>query len=96
MTAKQILEQINKGVKFNIIDVRQKERYDAYHLPSAINVEKGLMFESPEKIIDNKSDKWYVTCNGGNSAGMIAETLKAQGYNIESIEGGMSTLLNID
>lgn len=94
MTAKEILEKINNGEVFNIIDVRQKDRYEQFHLPGAVWVEKGKMFEDVNWIIKDKTHKWFVTCNGGNSAGMIAAYLKEKGYDVESIEGGMSTVVS--
>lgn len=92
MTALELKQRIERGEVFNIFDVRQKERYDIFHLPGALNVEKGLLLETPEKYM-NKNDVYYITCNGGNSATMIANILQTQGFNIVSLVGGMNPVM---
>lgn len=95
MKASELNLKIKQGQSFNIFDVRQKERYDDFHLQGALHLEKGLLLESPNKYM-NKQDTYYVTCNGGNSAGMIAAILSNQGFKIISLEGGMNELLKKD
>lgn len=92
MKASDLNKRIKNGEHFNIFDVRQKERYEAFHLDGAINVEKGELLESPEKFM-SKQETYYITCNGGNSATMIANILSNQGYKIISLEGGMNELI---
>ena len=93
MTAIELKKKIEEGEKFNIFDTRQKERYDAYHLPNAISIEKGMLLEKPENFM-NKEEKYYITCNGGNSATMVANILRIKGFDIEALIGGMNPLLN--
>lgn len=92
MTAIELKKKIEEGEKFNIFDTRQKERYDTYHLPNAISIEKGALLEKPENFM-NKEEKYYITCNGGNSATMVANILKTKGFDIEALIGGMNPLV---
>lgn len=92
MTAVELYLQTQLGHRFNIIDVREIERYDSYHLPGAIWMAKGDIMENYEDLL-NKESKYYITCNGGNSAGMIAKMLQDAGYDVEYLIGGMNDLI---
>ena len=93
MDAVNLNKKIQEKKKFNIFDIRQKQRYIKFHLQGAIHVEKGLLIEKPEKYM-NKHEKYYVTCNSGNSARLIVNILKNQGYDMEYLVGGMNILIN--
>ena len=92
MTSIELNNLIKEGQRFNIFDTRAKERYDFFHLDNAINIEKGMLLENPAKYM-NKNEKYYITCNGGNSATMVATLLSSQGYNIEPLVGGMNPIV---
>lgn len=92
MKAAELQIKILSGEKITLFDVRQKERFDIFHLPGAINIEKGLLLENPDKFM-NRNDTYYISCNGGNSAGMIAKMLVLMGFNVISIEGGMNPIM---
>ena len=93
MDAVNLNKKIQENKNFNIFDIRQKQKYIDFHLKGAIHMEKGLLLEKPEEHM-NKHEKYYVTCNGGNSARLIANILKNQGYDIEHLIGGMNILIN--
>lgn len=93
MNAIELNKLIREGKKFNIFDVRNNVKYNDFHLEGAINIEKGAILEKPDKYM-NKEEQYYITCNGGNSATMIAKNLSVQGYKLESLEGGMNRLLS--
>lgn len=92
ITAIDLYAKINNGEKFTIIDVRDADRYNTFHLPGAINLEKGFVIENIQQIFANK--KSYITCNSGNSAGMIAKLAGEQGLDVTSLDGGMNLLIN--
>lgn len=92
MTAIELKLRIANGEKFNIFDVRQKERFDIFHLDGALNIEKGMLLEKAESYM-NRCDTYYITCNGGNSAGMIAKMLQTLGFKVISLEGGMNPVM---
>lgn len=93
MNAIEIHKLISEGKRFNIFDVRNETKYNDFHLEGSINIAKGAILEQPSKFM-NKEEQYYITCNGGNSATMIAKNLSAQGYKIKSLEGGMNILLS--
>jgi hydroxyacylglutathione hydrolase len=61
-----------------VIDVRQANEYEAYHLPGSINIAAGSL---PERLDELPSDHPIVTiCAAGLRAGLAASILRSSGF----------------
>jgi hydroxyacylglutathione hydrolase len=61
-----------------VIDVRQANEYEAYHVPGAIHIAAGSL---PERLADLPRDRPIVTiCAAGLRAGVAASILRADGF----------------
>lgn len=86
ISAQKLADMLQAGTKrVTVIDVRDKERFDAGHVPGAVNIpleeiEAGN-FELPK-------DQLIVTyCGGGTSGPKGAELLANAGYTTRVMEG---------
>ena len=74
-----------------IIDVRSEEKFNAGHIPDAINIPFTKLPEAIDSL-KNKSNKTVlVYCGSGNSSGKAMRLLSQKGFeSVMSIEGGFS------
>ena len=70
-----------------IIDVREREEYDAGHIPTAVSIP----YEELEKQKKNlsRSNLLIFYCDRGNISLLAARDLMKDGYNIKSLYGGL-------
>ncbi len=73
-----------------IIDVREKEEWDAGHIPDALHLSRGTIeLEIEEKLSDLNSEI-ICHCGGGGRSALAAESLQKMGYrNVRSMVGGL-------
>ena len=72
-----------------LIDVREKDDWEAGHIRSSIHLSRGIVeLEIEEQVPDvNKPIVCY--CGGGSRAALVADSLQKMGYiNVHSIAGG--------
>ncbi len=72
-----------------LIDVREKDDWEAGHICSSIHLSRGIVeLEIEEQVPDvNKPIVCY--CGGGSRAALVADSLQKMGYtNVHSIAGG--------
>lgn len=76
-------KNIRPEIKENVvlIDIRGSLDYDNYHIPCAVDGEKGI-----EKYLDKTV---YIICNRGNSSRELMEKLRAEYIEAYSLVGGM-------
>jgi rhodanese-related sulfurtransferase len=80
ITAVEFKKIKDSGEEFILLDVREKEEYNAAHLPGAINISLGLLEkEAPDKI-QNTDTRIYVYCLVGIRSAHAAEKLTEMGY----------------
>ena len=92
MDAIELNNLIKQGNKIKIFDVRDKSKYDFFHIKGSTNITKGLLLSNHYKYF-NKNEKVYIICNSGNSSSLITNIIKKDGYNVESVKNGMNPLL---
>lgn len=70
-----------------IIDLRDKNEFDAGHIPSAVNIP----YEDLEKQMNNlqRNNLLLFYCDRGNISLLAARDLMKYGYNIKSLYGGL-------
>jgi rhodanese-related sulfurtransferase len=91
---------IQKDPTLQLIDVRKKEAYDAYHLPGALNIPMdSLLTENWKPFVNQISKKNIFYSNGTTLAGEAWTITRRLGYeNNYVLEGGLngwySTIIN--
>lgn len=75
-----------------IIDIRSSDKYNAGHIPGAINITASNLLDNPSRYL-NKYDTYYLYCTTGYTSGMIVSKLKLLGYNVVNIDGGYNKYL---
>jgi rhodanese-related sulfurtransferase len=73
-----------------IIDVREKEEWDAEHIADAIHMSRGTIELDVEEKVPDQNTMIICHCGGGGRSALAAETLQKMGYkNVRSMAGGL-------
>lgn len=87
------------GKKAILLDVREKEEWDAGHLKHAklvpLSVVKTGNFTAKQKKYLPKDKPIYVHCRSGGRVLMVSELLRKQGYDIRPLQNGYADLLKM-
>ena len=72
-----------------LIDVREKEDWDAGHVPGATHLTRGNVEVEIEAIAAALDTPIICHCGGGSRSALVAESLQKMGYtNVKSLTGG--------
>ncbi|WP_413382729.1 sulfurtransferase TusA family protein [Alkalihalobacillus sp. 1P02AB] len=69
---------INNREALTILDVREKNEFDEYHIPSAVSIPMGELEKRVSEL--DKEKPIYVVCRTGNRSDMAAHLLVKSGY----------------
>ena len=73
-----------------IIDVREREDYEAEHIPNALHLTRGTLELDIEEKVPDPNAVVIVHCGGGSRSALAAESLQKMGYkNVRSMQGGL-------
>jgi rhodanese-related sulfurtransferase len=82
-------EVLNNKEKFILIDVRDKDEFEAGHLPDANFLSKGWIEAKIHNLVNDKDTKVVLYCGGGNRSLLAADNIQKMGYtNVYSMCGG--------
>ena len=74
-----------------IIDVRSEEKFNAGHIPNAVNIPYNKLPEMVDKLKKQPKKTILVYCGSGNSSGKAMKLLNQKEFeSVMSIEGGFS------
>jgi rhodanese-related sulfurtransferase len=74
-----------------IIDVRSEEKFNAGHIPNAVNIPYNKLPEMVDKLKKQPKKTILVYCGSGNSSGKATRLLNQKEFeSVMSIEGGFS------
>lgn len=85
--------------KLTLVDVRDEEKYDNYHIEGdtieSLNIHKTKIFQLEEGEVEEipalpKNEEIIVTCTTGNSATKCATILSKKDYHVAVLEGGIT------
>jgi molybdopterin/thiamine biosynthesis adenylyltransferase/rhodanese-related sulfurtransferase len=89
-TPQQVADLLRVG-DVQLADVREKDEWDAGHLPGAVHVPKSFLEQWAEDRIPDKHKRTVLYCAGGVRSAMAADTLRQLGYSdVISMTGGFN------
>ncbi|MDL2289865.1 rhodanese-like domain-containing protein [Paludibacteraceae bacterium OttesenSCG-928-F17] len=81
----ELIERINANSKLILLDVRNKEEYDAGHFKGATWLERGLVEYTMARTLREPDAEIIVYCAKGNRSAQVVKALKNMGYkNVKS------------
>lgn len=83
-----------KNGNLNLIDIRDKYKYEYSHIEGAINIPSNYLITNPENYLD-KAKRYYLYCYNGHISNDVSNELNYLGYNTVSILGGYNYYLLI-
>ncbi|HET7701015.1 MAG TPA: molybdopterin-synthase adenylyltransferase MoeB [Candidatus Limnocylindria bacterium] len=87
----QEVAELLRSADVQLADVREKDEWDAGHLPGAVHVPKSFLEQWAEDRIPDKTRTTVLYCAGGVRSAMAADTLAKLGYtNVISMSGGFN------
>lgn len=70
-----------------LLDVRENAEWNAGHAPTAVHVPLGRMADAPRRL--KKGRAVVVVCRSGNRSRRVTSYLRAQGFEVYNLSGGM-------
>jgi adenylyltransferase/sulfurtransferase len=91
----EVHTRLERGEKWTLLDVREREEYREGHLQGALSLPRGFLEMRVEEAIPDKSTPILAYCAGGVRSLIAARTLKEMGYeNVVSMAGGYTAWKN--
>src|SRR4029079_5922542 len=89
---REVHDIVNNGYDAFVIDVRERDEFDAGHLPGAIHVPRSYLETRVEGAAKDKDARVILYCQSGNRSAFAADTLERQlGYtNVQHMTGGIT------
>lgn len=89
ITCREYLDLKASGTNHVLIDVREKEEWDAGHIGGAIHIPRGMLEFKIEEAVPDKNQMIIVQCKSGARAALCGEALQKLGYaNVKNLQGG--------
>jgi rhodanese-related sulfurtransferase len=86
----EIKSRLDRGEKFQLVDVREESEYAKDHLPGAIHLGKGVIERDIESRVPDLNAPLVLYCGGGFRSALAADNLQKMGYtNVLSMDGGI-------
>ena len=79
-----------ESFQLKVLDVRKTSEYDAQHLHHAISFP--LDFINKNMNLIDRSNKYYLHCQGGYRSTIAASILTSRGFDVVNIEGGLNAI----
>jgi len=92
LSSAQAVRLINQGAR--VVDIRDREQFDAGHIVDAINIPAAELADHAEKKL-KASKSIIVVCDTGTRSGQAVATLRRSGYEKAfNLQGGLATWRN--
>lgn len=88
MTAAELKEQLEQGVKLNLIDVREPDEWMDGHIKEARLIPLSEFQARAHEVHDVEGDVVFI-CRSGGRSGRVCEFLSLQGFEVTNVTGGM-------
>jgi rhodanese-related sulfurtransferase len=85
----EIKARLERGERFQLVDVREESEWARGHLPGAIHLGKGVLERNVEERLPDTGSAIVLYCGGGFRSALAADNLQKMGYtNVISMDGG--------
>ena len=89
-TAAEVKARIDRGDKFQFVDVREDHEFAQDHAKGAVHLGRGILERDIESRIPDKQAEIVLYCGGGFRSALAADNLQHMGYtNVLSMDGGI-------
>jgi len=89
-TVDAIKARLDRGDKFQLIDVREESEFAKDHIPGARHLGKGIIERDIETAVPDTGAEIVLYCGGGFRSALVADNLQKMGYsNVISMDGGI-------
>ena len=82
--------QLYQNEQLSLVDVREVEEFEAFHLEGARNFPLSQLADTYEQL--DKDNLYYVICKSGMRSARACQFLSEQGYEVINVQGGMDAL----
>lgn len=90
VSPQDVLQWINSGKDFCLIDTREESEWAVDHLPKAIHLGKGVIERDIETRIPKLDQLMVLYCGGGYRSALAVDNIQRMGYsNVLSLSGGV-------
>lgn len=77
------------GADHVLIDVRERDEWDAGHIDGAMHIPRGMLEFKIAEAVPEKGTQIVVQCASGGRAALCGQVLQKLGYtNVKNLEGG--------
>ncbi len=91
LSAAEVKQKLDRGEKYVLLDVREKEEYRDGHLDGALSLPRSFLEIRVEEAIPDYSTPIIAYCAGGTRSLIAGRTLREMGYqNVISMSGGFT------
>jgi rhodanese-related sulfurtransferase len=89
LSIEEVKAKLDRGEKFQLIDVREGEEYARGHLPGAEPLCKGIIERDIEEKVPDLETPVVLYCGGGYRSALAGDNLMKMGYKrVASMWGG--------
>lgn len=90
LTVDQVKAKLDKGEKFQLIDVREESEWKKDHIQGATYLGKGIIERDVEQKLPDPNTEIVLYCGGGFRSALAADNLQKMGYTkVYSMDGGI-------
>jgi glyoxylase-like metal-dependent hydrolase (beta-lactamase superfamily II) len=91
MSVTELRRRLASGpADFTLLDVREREQYDAGHLPGAVHLARGQLELRIDAVVPDPTTRLVVYCELGKISTLAVATLRTMGYTRAiALEGGL-------
>ena len=75
VTVEDVKAKLDRGEKFQLVDVREESEFAKDHLPGAIHLGKGVIERDVETRVPDLSTALVLYCGGGFRSALAADNL---------------------
>jgi len=89
VSVSDVKRKLDRGERFELVDVREEAEWAAGRVPGARHLGKGILERDVENAIPSPNAEIVLYCGGGYRSILAAEQLQKMGYTrVTSMEGG--------
>src|SRR5436305_6386405 len=89
LTVDQVKAKLDRGERFQLVDVREESEFAKDHIPGAIHLGKGINERDVEERLPDTAAEIVLYCGGGFRSALAADNLQKMGYtNVIAMDGG--------